>query len=136
MASAVKNTVSEPEFRHDLAPNQVVAIKSILAGDSFRDAALKAGVSERTILRWRTTDQFFEATLRRSVEELREAVCMRAVIAAEKALETLVTIAGDTTDPRALQAARHLLAIANISAPANPRMTLEEVSVDQLIGYT
>ncbi len=57
-------------------------------------------------------------------------------IAAEKALETLVAIAGDISHPRSLQAAYHLLAMANISAPANPQITLDEVRVDQLMGFT
>ena len=128
-------TVDTKEFRFDLPANQVIAIRSILAGDSFRDAALKAGVDERTLRRWRQRDAKFEATLRRSVLELQEDLCMQTVTSAQKALETLRSIAGDVSHPRAFQAACHLLSMAKINASLNPRVTEGEVFCDQLQAW-
>lgn len=119
------------EFRHELPPNQVIALDAILSGDSFRDAALKAGVDERTIRRWRQRDHKFEASLRRSVNERREEVCTRATIAAAKALETVVSIASDPTDSRSLRAAMLLLQLSRIEAFRNPRVTIDDVKYDQ-----
>ena len=70
------------EYQPSITPSQALAIKAILAGDSFRDAALKAGVDERTLRRWRTHDTEFEAALRHSKEDLRLDLSIRIVAGA------------------------------------------------------
>jgi len=113
-----------------------LAIKAILAGDSFRDAALKAGVDERTLRRWRTHDTDFEAALRRSAEDLRQDLSIRIVAGAQKALETLLTIASDPTHPQALPAACHVLTLAKISCSEDHRTSREQLAMDQLDRFT
>lgn len=136
MKSNLRKTLSErSEFRREMTARQVLALNSILAGDSFRDAALKAGVDERTIRRWRRDDPNFESTLRRSVMERREEVCTRATIAAGKALETILAIASDQSDPRSLRAAGQLLQLARIATPQNLRVSVDEVRHEQLEAY-
>lgn len=115
-----------------ITPSQLIAINALLAGDSFRDAALKAGVDERTLRRWRTHHTEFEITLRRSIEDLRQDLNLRIVAGSQRALETLLTIASDPTHPRAVPAACQVLALAKISSPVETRATRDEVSMDQL----
>ncbi len=124
------------EHLSSITPSQALAIKALLAGDSFRDAALKAGVDERTLRRWRTHDTEFEAALRRSTEDLRQDLSIRIVAGAQKALETLLTIASDPTHPRALPAACHVLTLAKVSCSEDHRASREQVAMDQLIRCT
>lgn len=45
----------------DLRPNQRLALESLLAGSTFTQAAERAGVTDRTLRRWRKTPEFAEA---------------------------------------------------------------------------
>lgn len=132
MVSRTKQMEDRDEFGARITPSQVIAINALLAGDSFRDAALKANVDERTLRRWRTHHTEFEIMLRRSTEDLRHDLNLRLVAGSQRALETLLTIASDPTHPRAVPAACHVLALAKIGSPEDSRSSREEVSVDQL----
>lgn len=136
MATRTRQTEDDEDIQRELTANQMTAITAIVAGDSFRDAALKAGVDERTLRRWRTHDAEFEVTLRRAVEDLREDLCMRVTTGAQKALDTVLAIAADSTHPRSFAAACYVLSLARVSAPQNPRLTKDEVFVDQLARFT
>ena len=54
MVARTKQLDDQHEFGARITSSQVLAINALVAGDSFRDAALKAGVDERTLRRWRT----------------------------------------------------------------------------------
>ena len=135
MVARTKQLDDQHEFGARITSSQVLAINALVAGDSFRDAALKAGVDERTLRRWRTHHTEFETTLRRSTEDLRQDLYIRITAGAHKALETLLTIASDPTHPRALPAACHVLALAKISSPVDSRATRDQVSMDQLTQF-
>jgi hypothetical protein len=136
MVAGKRHSDDDNAFQADLTASQVVAIQSILAGDSFRDAALNAKVDERTLRRWRSNDTEFEVALRRSHEELRRDLGLRAITGAQKALDTLLEIAGDPSHPRAVSAACRVLELARIGAPENLRISRDEVGVDQLLKFT
>lgn len=123
------------EFRAGLSVKQVTALTALLSGSTIRDAALKAGVDERTIRRWRADDPNFETSFRRALCEIRDEVTAFATVASQTALKTLVAIASDQSDPRSLRAALELLKMARIGAPIHPRLTLDEVRIDQLMTH-
>lgn len=135
MVARKKQMDDQHDVETTVTPSQLIAINSLLAGDSFRDAALKAGVNERTLRRWRTHQTDFETTLRRSTEDIRQDLTLRIIAGAQKAVETLLTIASDPTHPRAVPAACHVLGLAKISSPVEPRATHDQVSMDQLTRF-
>ncbi len=136
MVTRTKQTQEEHEFSDELSANQVIALNAILAGDSFRDAALKASVDERTLRRWRTRDVEFEISLRRSTSDLNDDLGVRVAIGAQKALETILAMAADPDHPRAFQAACYVLGLARVGPPLYPRSTRGDVIVDQLVRFT
>lgn len=136
MVTRTKRTQEEHGFSDELSASQVIALNAILAGDSFRDAALKAGVDERTLRRWRTRDVEFEISLRRSASDLNDDLGMRVAIGAQKALETILAMAADPDHPRAFQSACYMLGLARVGSPMYPHITRDEVIVDQLRRFT
>ena len=135
MVASTKRTQGEHEFSDELSASQVIALNAILAGDSFRDAALKASVDERTLRRWRTRDVEFEISLRRSTSDLNDDLGMRVAIGAQKALDTILAMATDPEHPRAFQAACYVLGLAREGTPLNRRSTRDDVIVDQLMRF-
>lgn len=92
-----ENVTVEP-----LTPKQRAAIAALVSGQSYGDAARTAGVSERTLRRWRLDPQF-AAEIRRADSEQLGEIARVLNGASRTAVDVLITI---MTDGRASKALR------------------------------
>ncbi|MHB2018692.1 MAG: hypothetical protein ACYCW6_17225 [Candidatus Xenobia bacterium] len=88
----VTDSESKAERRYDLA------IAALLTEPSLRDAATKAGVSERTLFRWQQTPLFRERFAAARRETVRQAIAKLQAISS-KAVETLEAVMDDPEAP-------------------------------------
>ncbi|MCP4788440.1 MAG: helix-turn-helix domain-containing protein [Fuerstiella sp.] len=93
----------------DLSPKQTKVISSLVSGDSAEEAARKSGVSSRTIRRWRQSDVAFERAIRQHQNALREQVESELLQGTVSAIRTIIAIASNSDDSRALKAAQMIL---------------------------
>ena len=96
-----------PNMSENLTGKQLVALDALLAGKSVSGAAHAAGVSERTVRRWKTTPTFY-AEQRRRVEELLDDTARRLSLVAANAPLVVASLMADakTTGGVRLAAAR------------------------------
>lgn len=72
-----------------IAPNQVIALERLLAGDTVTAAAQAAGVSRETVHRWKRYDWQFQAALNQGLNEYQEATRTRLHSVAHRASEII-----------------------------------------------
>jgi hypothetical protein len=73
-------------------------MQMLLAGGTYQEAAVHAGIGERTVVR-RMSDPHFVAELRRAQDQMLAAARRRAVWLASGAVEILKAVADDNTAP-------------------------------------
>ncbi len=92
----------------ELSARQRRAIVTLLESRTIGEAALKAGVGERSVRRWLENPQFREA-LKAAQREVFEGVMMRLQGLASEAAETLRTLLQAESEPVRLGAVRTVL---------------------------
>ena len=75
----------------ELTPRQTKCIAALLAGASVGDAARLAGISEKTVTRWKS-DAVFRSALRQALDEKMRSSSMRLALLTDYALDTLEDI--------------------------------------------
>lgn len=103
----------------------------LLSGDSMVSAALKAGVTVRTVFRW-LKEPGFTIELRRREGEVLQSVSRRLVSLTNKSLDTLEGVLDDTT---ASPGNRRLAAVAILEMVLKWRENIDfEERISQLEG--
>lgn len=96
----------------NLQANQVKALEALAAGGSVDEAAAAAGVTVRTVYRWRTSPDFAGALRAANAEGLRELARLVAASSRE-AVEYLRAVIADVKAPHGvrIRAAGQLLSV-------------------------
>lgn len=114
---------------------QQAVIAALMLGKTYVEAAQEAGVTDRTIRRWRESSPEFELALRSQIQAVRESASVVAATAAQTAMRTLASIAATPGHPHVLRAISMILKmngpLPEIKAPTN----LQNVSDEQLYAH-
>jgi hypothetical protein len=100
-----------------LSPVQQRVLASIIAGRSYVEAASDAGITDRTIRRWRESCPDFEHALRSQVHSVRESATVQVTLALQTAIKSLIEIASNSTHPQAIKAIKM---IVDLNGPLQP----------------
>lgn len=94
-----------------ITARQQRAITALLGAPSVAQAAVDAGVGERTLHRWLKRDEAFRDALRQAQDQAMDAAVSRLVGAAPGAADVLAEIADDSAAPSSarVSAARAIL---------------------------
>ena len=82
-----------------LTTKQRKALEALLSGSKVKDAALAAGVTSRTVQRWRDTEAFAFELQRRSTLAVKDAAT-RMTANMDAMLDVLLAVAEDEAAPR------------------------------------
>lgn len=131
--SRLKNHESLANVDSDsrLSPVQQAVISALLNGKTYGEAAAGAGITDRTIRRWRENDPVFEASLRSQVHAIRESLTVQATVALQTAMSTLTQIAANPDHPHALRAIQMIFDIGGNLPPIGTPGTVDEISDEQ-----
>jgi hypothetical protein len=90
-----------------LTPRQVAAVEAVLESDTREQAAMRVGISERTLRRWSAMPPF-AAELRRQRTRVLDGVASAAVSGSATCMRVLVAIGAGKikADPTRVQACR------------------------------
>jgi len=116
-----------------VSPVQQSVIAALLDGKTFVEAAAIAGVTDRTIRRWRENDPVFEAALRSQIHAVRESVTVQASVAMQTAMGTLTQIAANPDHPQALRAIQMIFDLGGNLPPIGTPGTVDEISEEQIM---
>lgn len=86
--------MSEKTSKSNLTPRQRRAVRALAAGDGLTEAAQAAGVTERTLYRWRQQPVFIDA-LRQADDEMLSHLARALNAASRDALAVLVGVVRD-----------------------------------------
>ncbi len=111
----------------EISPKQVSAIQALLVSPTVREAALKAGVVERTLYRWLRENTAFIEEYRRCRRLAFERAVSKLASLSDEAVESLREIIAD----KSISTRDRLVAIRTILEHA--RLT-EEAEVNVLVG--
>lgn len=89
---------NRPEVADELTAQQAIAIAALMRGETHEDAAREAGVSARTLYRWRAEDAAFAAEFKRRTDAITDHVQRQLKALSTKALRTLDKVMSDTDD--------------------------------------
>ena len=125
----------EAETEQQLSPVQQKVISALIAGRTYLEAAAEAGVTDRTIRRWREKDAAFELALRQQVQDAREGAVMAASVATQTAVKTLLCIAANPDHPNVLRAIQMLINMAGPLPDLKAPTSYQEVADEQSFAF-
>ena len=131
-STSVERTGVDEEAK--LSPVQQKALASLMAGRTYVEAARDAGVTDRTIRRWRECCPAFESALRTQIHAVRESACLLASIALQTAVRTLTEIAATPSHPQVIRAIQMIFALNGPFKPDSRPCSIAEVSAEQLLA--
>jgi hypothetical protein len=117
-----------------LSPAQQKVLAALMAGRTYLDAAKEAGVTDRTIRRWRESSPEFELALRDQIQGVREAIAIAASMATQAAVKTLADIAANPDHPQVLRAIRMLFELCGPLPPIKAPTSKAEVADEQSLA--
>ena len=117
-----------------LSPVQQKVLASIMAGNTFIDAARDAGVTDRTIRRWRESCPVFESCLRSRIHAARESAGLQASVALQAAVKTLVEIASTSSHPQVMRAIQMILDLNGPLPAVSHLYGVTQVSQEQTLA--
>ena len=117
-----------------LSPVQQKVLASIMAGNTFIDAARDAGVTDRTIRRWRESCPVFESCLRSRIHAARESAGLQASVALQAAVKTLVEIASTSSHPQVMRAIQMILDLNGPLPAVSHSCSVIQVSQEQTLA--
>ncbi len=120
----------EPE--PELTPVQQTVISALVAGKTYLEAAADAGISARTIRRWRSHCPGFELTLRSQMHDVKESAVLAATSALQNAIKTLTEIVGNASHPQVIPAIRMIMGLAGTLPELKPPTSLYDIDQEQL----
>jgi hypothetical protein len=116
-SNMLENCSEEPV----LSATQSKALASLMAGRNYLEAAADAGVSDRSIRRWRESCPAFELALRQQIQEVRDSAAISASLASQTVVKTLVEIASTPDHPLVLRAIQLLSDLSGpLTQPKSP----------------
>jgi hypothetical protein len=115
----------------ELSPVQHTVIAALVKGTTYLEAATAAGISTRTIRRWRSHCPGFELTLRSQMHEVKESAVLAATLALQNAIKTLTEIVGNANHPQVIPAIRMIMGIAGTLPELKPPTSLNAVDEEQ-----
>ncbi|MCA9245949.1 MAG: MerR family transcriptional regulator [Planctomycetales bacterium] len=118
-----------------LPPKQVLALNALLAGMRATDAAAQAGVSVRTLRRWRNEDNLFRTTLNRKLFEARDAGETRLGMLVDASIGTVCKAVLDGNAQIALRLLRGLGYLDGKAPAIGPTCEAELQSREQEISH-
>jgi hypothetical protein len=120
-----------PEGESKLTPVQNTVLAALVTGSSYVDAAKEAGITDRTIRRWRESNPEFELALRDHIQAVRESIIIAASVATQSAIRTLANIAANPDHPQVLRAIQMLLNLSGPLPQIKEPTSKEEVADEQ-----
>lgn len=132
-----KNFISDDsETAEDmqLSPVQQKAITSLMLGKTYLEAAADAGVTDRTIRRWRENSPAFELALRTQIQSVKESASISACVAVQTAVKTLAEIVATPSHPQVIPAIRLILGLSGPLQPIKAPTSVNDVQDEQSIG--
>lgn len=127
---------SNSEGETKLTPVQNTVLAALTAGRSYVEAAKEAGISDRTIRRWRECSPEFEQALRDHMQAIRESIIISASVATQSAVKTLAAIASNEDHPQVLRAIQLLLNLSGPLPQIKAPTSIAEVADEQLFATT
>lgn len=118
-----------------LSAAQQTAIAALMLGKTYVEAAQEAGVTDRTIRRWRESSPDFELALRSQILAVKESASVIATTAAQTAMKTLASIAATPDHPHVLRAISMILKMNGPLPEIKAPTTLQNVSDEQLYSH-
>ena len=118
----------EVDDEPQLSPVQQRVLSAIMAGRTYVEAASEAGITDRTIRRWRESCPAFEHALRSQIQAIRDSSAVGATIAIQSAIKTLASIASDPGHPQALKAIKMILDLHGPLQPVSKSAGIDQVS--------
>ncbi|HSZ58418.1 MAG TPA: hypothetical protein VK797_22320 [Tepidisphaeraceae bacterium] len=118
-ALSLSPPASHDDLCAELKPDQVRAMRHIIAGLTIPEAAVAAGVKRRTLYRWCNEDPLFAAALNLWKHEQLNSAQSQALGALAPALRTIVRAVENGNLPASMQLVRAL----GVLAPAKPGET-------------
>jgi hypothetical protein len=131
-SASVERTGLDQEAK--LSPVQQKVLASIMAGNTFIDAARDAGVTDRTIRRWRESCPVFESCLRSRIYSARESAGLQASVALQAAVKTLVEIASTSSHPQVMRAIQMILDLNGPLPAVSHSFGVTQVSQEQSLA--
>ena len=104
----------QTDQKKKLSPKQLKAMNALLQGQNYTTAAIAAGVTDRTLARWRHEDENFAAILQENKVAYVDHATVRLIGSADLAIDTLREFlqSDDASDNTRLKAANSLLGYA------------------------
>jgi hypothetical protein len=119
------------EDEPNLSPEQLKVLAALAAGRSYVDAAKEAGVSDRSVRRWRQSDPEFELALRDQFHTVRESVAIAASLATQAAVKTLAEIASKPDHPQVLRAIQVLFDLSGPLPQPKAPTSVHDIEAEQ-----
>lgn len=115
-----------------LAPEQLIALERLLAGETVTAAAKQAGVSRETVHRWLRKDFGFQAAYNQGRRELTQAIDARLLAVGHRAAENVARAVDEGDLKASLAVLRGLGTLAGkepVSGPEDAEVLREEVEI-------
>lgn len=110
------------EVGNELTAKQLKVIANLAGGSTVDRAAADAGVTSRTVRRWRNDDWRFVKALLEQQNAVRQQVTDDLLQASLAAVRTLASIASDISHPQSLRAAQLILDRVSLNQIPGPVM--------------
>ena len=123
---------SKSEGELNLSPEQLKVLAALAAGRSYVEAAKEAGISDRSVRRWRQSDPEFELALRDQIQAVRESVAIAASVATQTAVRTLAEIVSKPDHPHVLRAIQMLLELCGPMPQPKAPTSLNDIDAEQI----
>ena len=129
-------TTSDEQDEADDAPQLTLVQERVLAslreGKTYSEAATDAGITDRTIRRWREGCPHFESALRSQRLAIRESAEAIVASAIPRIVKSLIDIATNSEHPQVLKAAKMMIDLSGSLAPIPLQTDVTEVAKEQL----
>jgi hypothetical protein len=119
------------EDEPNLSPEQLKVLAALAAGRSYVDAAKEAGISDRSVRRWRQSDPEFELALRDQIQAVRESVAIAASVATQTAVRTLAEIVANPDHPLVLRAIQMLCDLSGPLPQPKAPTSVHDIEAEQ-----